>query len=182
MFEKRSRSRYTVGTVFLAGSLVLGLTACGGSGSNEIKVGLITKTDSNPYFVKLRESAQAQADKDGAKLIALAGAFDGDNEGQVAAIENMVGQGVKGILITPNSSTGVLDAIKKARDAGVVVIALDTATDPESAVDATFATDNKEAGRLQGAWVKGALAGKPAKLLMLDGTAGSTVSEFRHQG
>ena len=121
-----------------------------GAAAGPILIGLITKTDSNPYFVKLREAAKAQADKDGAELIALAGEFDGDNEGQVAAIENMVGQGVKGILITPNSSTGVLDAIKKARDAGVVVIALDTATDPEDAVDATFATDNKAAGRQPG--------------------------------
>lgn len=153
-----------------------------GGSSGGVKVGLITKTDTNPFFVKIREAAKKQADAKGASLVALAGKFDGDNEGQVAAIENLVSQGVKGILITPNSSTGILAAIKKARDAGVVVIALDTATDPESAVDATFATDNKEAGRLQGAWVKGALAGKPAKLLMLDGTPGSTVSEFRHQG
>ena len=114
--------------------------------------------------------------------MALAGAFDGDNEGQVAAIENMVGQGVKGILITPNSSTGVLDAIKKARDAGVVVIALDTATDPEDAVDATFATDNKAAGVSQGKWVKAALGDAPPQIVMLDGTPGGTVDTFRHDG
>ena len=166
----------------MAGSLVLGLTACGGSDSDSVKVGLITKTDSNPYFVKMREAAQAQADKDGAELIALAGAFDGDNEGQVAAIENMVGQGVKGILITPNSSTGVLDAIKKARDAGVIVIALDTATDPEDAVDATFATDNKAAGVSQGKWVKAALGNAAPQVVMLDGTPGGTVDTFRHDG
>ena len=100
MHGKRNRGMLTIGTALMAGSLVLGLTSCSGSGSDGVKVGLITKTDSNPFFVKLRESAQAQADKDGAELIALAGAFDGDNEGQVAAIENMVGQGVKGILIT----------------------------------------------------------------------------------
>ena len=176
-----ARPSHVVGAVLMAGSLVLGLSGCGGSSSDEVKVGLITKTDSNPYFVKLREAAQAQADKDGAKLIALAGAFDGDNEGQVAAIENMVGQGVKGILITPNSSTGVLDAIKKARDAGVVVIALDTATDPEDAVDATFATDNKAAGVSQGKWVKAALGTAP-QIVMLDGTPGGTVDTFRHDG
>ncbi len=101
MFDKRNKGTLAVGAVLTAGSLVLGLTGCGGSSSGSVKVGLITKTDSNPYFVKLREAAKAQADKDGAQLIALAGAFDGDNEGQVAAIENMVGQGVKGILITP---------------------------------------------------------------------------------
>ena len=181
-FGHSSRTLRMVGATVTAGSLVLGLTACGGSGSDSVKVGLITKTDSNPFFVKIREAAKAQADKDGAELIAVAGAFDGDNEGQVAAIENMVGQGVKGILITPNSSTGVLDAIAKARDAGVVVIALDTATDPEDAVDATFASDNLAAGVSQGKWVRAALGPAPAQLLMLDGTPGGTVDTFRHEG
>ena len=176
-------SRSVIGSVVLAGALVLGMTGCsGGSGSDSVKVGLITKTDSNPYFVKVREAAQAQADKDGAQLIALAGAFDGDNEGQVTAIENMVGQGVKGILITPNSSTGVLDAIKRARDAGVIVIALDTATDPEDAVDATYATDNKAAGVSQGKWVKAAIGNAAPQVVMLDGTPGGTVDTFRHDG
>lgn len=171
---------------------VVGLTAaaCGSgdstqgssTGSSSVKIGLITKTDTNPYFVKLREAAKAEATKQGASLIALSGKFDGDNEAQVSAIENLVSQGAKGILITPNSSTGILAAIKQARDAGVVVIALDTATDPATAVDATFATDNKEAGVLEGKWVKGALDGKAPKLLMLDGTPGGTVDDFRHDG
>jgi ABC-type sugar transport system ATPase subunit len=67
-----------------------------------VKVGLVTKTDTNPFFVKLRESAQKEADAPGVDLIALAGKFDGDNEGQVAAIENLVARGVQGILIIPS--------------------------------------------------------------------------------
>lgn len=179
-----------------AGALMLGLTACGSSGggggaaggasngsnAGGVKIGLITKTDTNPYFVKLREAANAEASKNGAQLIALAGKFDGDNEGQVSAIENLVSQGVKGIMITPNSSTGILDAIKQARDAGVIVIALDTATEPASAVDATYATDNKQAGVFEGKWVKATLGSKTPKLLMLDGTPGGTVDTFRHDG
>lgn len=186
---KRTTKAASLGALFLAGSLVLGLSACSGSDSESgggsadgVKIGLITKTDSNPFFVKLREAAQAEAAKQGAEVVALAGAFDGDNEGQVAAIENLVGQGVKGILITPNSSSGILNAIKQARDAGVVVIALDTATDPEDAVDATFATDNKAAGVSQGEWVKAALGDKAPQIVMLDGTPGGTVDTFRHDG
>ncbi len=51
-------------------------------------------------------------------------------------------------------------AIKKARDAGVLVIALDTPTDPQSATDALFATDNFKAGVLIGQYAKAAMAGK----------------------
>lgn len=152
------------------------------TGNGPVKIGLVTKTDSNPYFVALRDAAKAEADKSGAELVALAGKFDGDNDGQVAAIENLVQQGAKTILVTPNNSTGILGAIKKARDKGVLVIALDTETDPQDAVDATIATDNTEAGRLQGQYVKAALNGQPAKSILLDGTPGSTVSEQRHNG
>jgi fructose transport system substrate-binding protein len=170
-----------------AGALAASLVACGGGSSGggsggKVKIGLITKTETNPFFVKMREAAKSEATAKNADLIALAGKFDGDNEGQVAAIENLISQGVKGILITPNNSTGILGAIKKARGQGIVVIALDTATEPADAVDATFATDNKEAGRLQGAWVKAARGSVPSKIAMLDGTPGGTVDTFRHDG
>jgi fructose transport system substrate-binding protein len=148
----------------------------------EILIGLVTKTEVNPFFVKMREAAAAEAEKQGAKLIARFGKFDGDNEGQVAAVEDLISAGVKGILITPNNSTGMLGIIKKARDKGILVIALDTATDPADAVDATLATDNFEAGVLQGEYARRALGDKAPKLAMLDGTPGGTVDTQRHDG
>src|SRR5215472_15329918 len=68
---------------------------------SQILVGLITKTETNPFFVKMREGAQAAADKAGVKLITAAGTSDSDNDSQVTAIENMVNAGVKGILLVP---------------------------------------------------------------------------------
>lgn len=145
-------------------------------------IGLVTKTETNPFFVKLRTSAADRARQHGVELVALAGKFDGDNEGQVAAIENLIARGVKGILIVPSNSSGILGAIKRARAKGILVTALDTATDPPDAVDGTFATDNVEAGRLQGAWLKAALGGRAAKIVMLDGSPGSSVDKQRHDG
>jgi len=170
---------------------LLGASCCGlfssaaplrAAEGDQVIIGLVTKTEVNPFFVKMRQAAEAEAQKQGAKLIARAGKFDGDNEGQVAAIESLVSAGAKGILITPNNSTGILSAIKKARDKGILVIALDTATDPADAVDATFATDNFEAGLKQGQYARKALGDKPAKLAMLDGTPGGTVDTLRHNG
>lgn len=153
-----------------------------GGGGEGVHIGLVTKTETNPFFVKMRETASAKAEEDGVELTSLAGEFDGDNEGQVAAMENLVASGVDGILVTPNNSSGLLAAIEQARSQGIIVIALDTATDPEDAVDATFATDNFEAGRLQGAYVRAALEDAEPKLIMLDGTPGGTVDQFRHDG
>ncbi len=150
--------------------------------ANTITIGLITKTNNNPYFQNLRMSAKLQAATHGAKLIALSGEYDGDNAGQVDAIERLMDVGVAGILITPNSSQGIVDAVAKARAAGIVVIALDTETDPATAVDATFATDNRRAGELQGRWIRGMLGDTPPRVVMLDGNPEGSVDRFRHRG
>ena len=145
-------------------------------------IGLITKTDTNPFFVKMKEGAEAAAKAGGAKLMSAAGKKDGDNAGQVAAIENMVAKGAKTILITPSDAKAIIPSIKKAQDKGVMIIALDSPTDPESAVDALFATNNYRAGELIGQYAKAALAGKPVKIATLDLFAGHPVGAQRHNG
>jgi fructose transport system substrate-binding protein len=172
------------------GVAALTLTACGSgsgsgsasSGSGSVKVGLITKTDTNPFFVKMKEGAEKAAKENGAQLVTAAGKFDGDNAGQVTAIENMVASGVKGILITPSDSKAIVPAIQKAKAKGVLVIALDTPTEPESAVDALFATDNLKAGELIGEYAKAAMQGKTAKIATLDLAPGVSVGVQRHNG
>src|SRR4030095_14516408 len=125
-------------------------------------IGLITKTDTNPFFVKMKEGAQAAATAKGAKLLSAAGKSDGDNAGQVTAIENMITAGAKTILITPNDAKAIVPTIKKAREQGVMIIALDSPTDPADATDALFATDNYKAGVLIGQYAKTVLAGRRA--------------------
>jgi len=147
-----------------------------------VTIGLITKTETNPFFVKMREGAQAKADQYGAKLLTAAGSFDGDNESQVTAIENMINAGVKGILLVPSDTKAIVPSIEKARAAGVLVIALDTPTDPEDASNALFATDNFKAGVLIGQWAKAKNAGKPAKIALLNLNPGITVGELRVTG
>jgi len=70
-------------------------------------------------------------------------------------------------LITTNGNA-VNTALNQAKAAGLFVIALDTALTPASVADITFATDNTEAGRLDGQYAAAALGGKPAVIAMLD--------------
>jgi fructose transport system substrate-binding protein len=147
-----------------------------------IKVGLITKTETNPFFIKMREGAQAKADELGVELLTAAGSFDGDNEAQVTAIENMVNAGVKGILIVPSDSKAIVPVIQKARDAGVLVIALDTPLDPIDSSDALFATDNFKAGVLIGQYAKAVMGDTPPVIAALDLAPGISVGVLRHNG
>src|SRR6266498_3979044 len=150
---------YAIG---LSVAMVMTLAGCGsspnsaGGGGGEIGVGLITKTDTNPFFVKMKDGATKEASAKGAKLQTAAGKFDGDNASQVTAIENMVASGVKGILITPS--------------------------DTQSAVDALFATNNFKAGELIGQYAKAAFGSKPATIATLDLKPGITVGVLRHNG
>ena len=152
--------------------------AAGSTFAAEPVIGLITKTETNPFFVKMKEGAQAEAKKLGAKLMTAAGKKDGDTAAQITAIENMVTAGAKTILITA-SGDAIIPAVKKAQAKGVQVIALDS---PFDGADALFATDNYKAGILIGQYAKAALGGKSAKIAMLDLFPGHPVGAQRHNG
>ena len=130
---------------------------------------LITKNNTNPFFVKMKEGAEAKAKELGIEFQAAAGKVDGDAAPQIEAIENCVAAGHKGILITA-SNDSVIPALKAARAAGLLVIALDTPIGDAEAADATFATDNYEAGILIGKWALAQMGdkAKDAKIGMLD--------------
>src|SRR3954465_8365473 len=178
-------------------ALGVGVVACGsddssgggggGGGSSKNKegtIGLLTKTGTNPVLRKRKEGAPAQAKKDNVKLLTASGKTDTDNASQVTALENMTTQGAKVILDVPADSKAVVPAVKKARDAGVIVIALDTPTEPQDAVDALFATDNMKAGELIGQYAKAAVAkmGITPKIGMIGPAPGVSVGVLRHNG
>jgi fructose transport system substrate-binding protein len=177
-------------------ALGVGAVACGddeeggggGGGAakkdEQVTIGLITKTESNPFFVKMKEGAQAAAKEHNVKLLTASGKQDTDNASQVTAMENMTTQGAKVILDVPADSKAIVPAIKKARDAGVIVIALDTPTEPQDAADALFATDNLKAGELIGKYAaaKAKKMGIKPKIAMLDLAPGISVGQLRHDG
>lgn len=144
-----------------------GGASSGGSSGGAVGVSLILKTLTNPYFVAMESDAKTAATKDGVTLTVAAGNKDGDTQTQIAAVDNAIARGDKGILITTNGDA-VNAALNQARQAGLFVIALDTAPNPASTADVTYATDNEQAGKLIGQYAAAQLAGKPAVIAMLD--------------
>ncbi len=182
-------TRRSLGYVLVA-LVALVAVACGGGGGGsegnggdgQVSVGLITKTETNPFFVKMREGAEQAAEDANVELQTASGEFDGDNAAQVTAIENMVTSGVDGILITPNDTEAIVPSIERARDQGVTVIALDTPTEPQDATDALFATDNFKAGVLIGEYAKAAMGNEEPVIATLDLAPGISVGVLRHNG
>ncbi|MDQ0994876.1 fructose transport system substrate-binding protein [Phyllobacterium ifriqiyense] len=179
-----AKNLYLKSTVFGAAVVALAALAAPAQAA-DVSACLITKTDTNPFFVKMKEGAQAKAKELGVELKAYAGKIDGDSESQVAAIETCIADGAKGILITASDTAGIVSSVKQARDAGLLVIALDTPLDPVDAADATFATDNLLAGELVGKWAAGTLGdkAKDAKIAFLNLTPSQpSVDVLRDQG
>ena len=157
----------------------------GAAAQDPVKACLITKTDTNPFFVKMKEGATAKAQELGVELKSYAGQVDGDHESQVAAIEACIADGAKGIMIAASDTAAIVDPVKQARDAGILVIALDTPLNPIDAADATFATDNFKAGELIGQWARASMgdAAADAKIAMLNlGVNQPSVDVLRNQG
>ena len=163
----------------------LGLSSSAFAAAHAVSACLITKTDTNPFFVKMKEGATAKAEELGISLKSYAGKIDGDHETQVQAIETCIADGAKGILLTASDTSSIVPAVKQAREAGLLVIALDTPLNPIDAADATFATDNFLAGELIGAWAAAKLGADAAsaKIGMLDlAVSQPTVGVLRDQG
>jgi fructose transport system substrate-binding protein len=172
--------------VVIVATLAIAIPSMATAQDDKILVGLVVKDLDNPFFVKMIEGAQAKAAELGnIEVQALSGADSADNEGQVTAIENLIAAGAKGLLLTASDSKGIVPAVEKAKEAGMLVIALDTQLDPPDAAQATFATDNYLAGKLIGQWAAGHLgdAAADAKIAAInDSTLQTSVDVQRNQG
>lgn len=171
-------------TVYLGATAIALSAFAGAAQAADVGACLITKTDTNPFFVKMKEGATAKAEEMGIQLSTFAGKIDGDVETQIAAVESCIAAGAKGILITPSDSRALAPAVTQARENGLLVIALDTPFEPPETADATFATDNFLAGELIGQWAAAKMGDTSgAKIAMLDLNASEiSVDYLRNNG
>ena len=171
--------------LFGASVLALAVASPARAQDDQVSACLITKTDINPFFVKMQEGASQKAEELGIEFSSYAGRVDGDHQTQVQAVETCIASGADGILITASDTKAIVDVVEQARQNDVLVIALDTPLEPIDAADATFATDNYKAGQLIGQWAAAQLGEEAAnaKIAMLDLAASQpSVDVLRNQG
>lgn len=170
--------------------LSLGLvSACGGGGSTQTPagqsggeekttIGLAISTLNNPFFVDLRDGAQAAADAAGFKLVVL-DAQD-DPSAQASQIEDLITQKVDVILINPTDSDAVVPSVEQANKAGIPVITVDRSSNGGEVV-AHIASDNVAGGKMAGEYLL-ELIGKKGNIVELEGVPGASATRDRGEG
>lgn len=143
-----------------------------------VKVGLVISTLNNPFFVTLKDGAQAKADEMGYELVVLDSQNDPSKE--ISNMEDLVTKGMNVILINPTDSDAVANAIKIANENNIPVITLDRGANGGEVVS-HIASDNVAGGKMAGEFIIEKLGGK-GKIVELEGLAGTSAARDRGQG
>lgn len=141
-------------------------------------IALVVSTLNNPFFVSMKEGAQQEADKRGYNLVVL----DSQNNPakELANVQDLVVQNPKLLLINPTDSDAVGNAIKMANQAKIPVITLDRGA-AKGEVVSHIASDNRAGGKMAGDFIA-QKAGRDAKVIQLEGIAGTSAARERGEG
>jgi len=166
--------------VLLLGGLALAAATAGPTLADDVKIGFITKFPV-PFYTSMEDSAKAYAkEHPGIDIVFGQGTAATDIDGQIALIESMITQGVKGIAITPVDPT-VAPALDKAVAAGIKVVLMDNSIPDWKGQTALATTNNFEAGKLAGGYLKTVLKDGD-KLGILQGVPGVPALDDRVNG
>jgi ribose transport system substrate-binding protein len=141
-------------------------------------IAMVVSTLNNPFFVTMKEGAEAKAKTLGYNLIVLDSQNDPSKE--LANVEDLTVRGVKAILINPTDSDAVSNAIRMANRADIPVLTLDRAASRGNVVS-HIASDNVAGGEMAGQYIADTV-GANAKVIQLEGIAGTSAARERGKG
>lgn len=168
--------------------VTLSMVACGrdsGDSSDEglvdgegKTIGFVISTQTNPFFVALKDGAEAVANDLGVQLIVL----DSQDDSARAAsnMEDLITRGVDLIIVNPTDSDAIVNSVLAANEAGIPVITVDRASNGGEILT-HIASDNMAGGKMAGEFIIEQLAGE-GKLVELEGIAGTNAARERGEG
>lgn len=143
-------------------------------GASQPRVALVMKTLTNPFFAEMERGARQAEAELGVDLIVKTAAQETSIDQQIAIIERLIIDQVDAIVVAPGDSTSLVPVLKRAQDAGIVIVNVDNRLDPTlvrelGLVDMPFiSVDNEEGAYLAARKLSQALT-TPAEVLILEG-------------
>jgi ribose/xylose/arabinose/galactoside ABC-type transport system permease subunit/ABC-type sugar transport system substrate-binding protein len=193
---RRHLARVALGVVFLGllvGAIVHrtrsspGERASGQSVNDSLTIAFVPKQIGSPFWITMRQGAEAEAQRLGVRLVTLAADRETDVERQHQIIENLIEQHVDALVLAPAGAKEVVPAIKKANQAGIPVLIVDSDVHRPTAQAAGASTvtyigsNNFEGGRLAGEGIARWLDGR-GEVAVLEGTPGHDSTDQRRLG
>lgn len=162
--------------LLVGGLLIGGLFSCSKK-ADEGEIAVIVKSSASSFWQNVEtgsKDAQNEFTVDGKKVKVT---FDGpDAETKIAEqvnmVENAINRGVLGIVLAPSDPDALAPVLKKAKEAGIPVVIIDSGLKDESLYTSFLATDNKLAGELCAKQIIEA-AGKKGKVAIMSYVAGA---------
>ncbi|TLP46161.1 MULTISPECIES: ribose ABC transporter substrate-binding protein RbsB [Cohaesibacter] len=159
----------------LATTMMLGTSV---SAMAQDSLALVVSTLNNPFFVTLKEGAEAKASELGYKLLVLDSQNDPAKE--LANVEDVLNKNIKLMMINPTDSDAVRSAIKAANRKDIPVVTLDRGASSGKVVS-HIASDNVQGGEMAGQLIIDTLKGK-GKVVELQGVPGTSAARDRGEG
>jgi ribose/xylose/arabinose/galactoside ABC-type transport system permease subunit/ABC-type sugar transport system substrate-binding protein len=152
-----------------------------------LTIAFVPKALNSPFWAAMESAAEREAEAQRVHLVSLAADRETDVERQYQIIENLIQQGVDAILLSPSGSKELVPAIRKANDAGVPVLLLDTRIDQAVAesvgaeVLSYIGSDNFEGGAVAGRYLSTILGGS-GEVIIIEGISGHETADQRRLG
>jgi ribose transport system permease protein len=187
---RRYRSLVLAGigaVILLVGAVLFRATGSVPGQSAELTVAFVPKALNSPFWAEMEQAAEAEAAVQGVHLVALAADRETDVERQYQIIENLIQQGVDAILLAPSGSKELVPAIRKANEADIPVLLLDTRIDEAAAaaggarVLTYIGSDNFEGGAVAGRYLAETLGGS-GNVAIIEGISGHETADQRRLG
>ncbi len=150
-------------------------------------IALVMKTLTNPFFVDMENGARKAEDELGIRLIVKTGAQETSIEQQIQIVQELIHEEVDAIVIAPGSSVDLVEILKKAQDAGIVIINIDNRLDAEECrkqglVGVPFVSvRNDDAAYLSAKTIADRVT-DPAQAAIIEGIREAENAELRRQG
>ena len=155
--------------------------------SEKYTIALVMKTLTNPFFVEMEKGARKAEQEFGINLIVKTGAQETSVDQQITIIEELIAEGVDAILIAPADSVQLIPVLKKAQDAGIVIINIDNKLDLQASeriglADVPFISVDNEQGAYLSAGYISQKVNTPTQAIILEGIVTAKNAQDRKNG
>ncbi|MFF3286384.1 substrate-binding domain-containing protein [Streptomyces sp. NPDC003023] len=176
--KKKDAAKFAIAAVVVAAVVGAVSLLNPGSSSTTPRIGMSLSTLNNPFFVQMKDGAQAEAKAAGVELTVTDAQNDASQ--QANQLQNFTSSGVKSVIVNPVDSDAVGPVVRGANKADIPVIAADRGVN-NAETAALVASDNVAGGRLAAKTLADKLGGS-GRIVILQGTAGTSASRERGAG